>query len=63
MCASRWQILTRLRIPSASRISSADFIASGLSLIGAVVADLVAGTGGPGRRSATIPPPACSSTS
>src|SRR5215471_12250146 len=34
--ASRWQILTRLRIPSA------------LALIGAVVAEFVAGTGGAG---------------
>jgi NitT/TauT family transport system permease protein len=50
MCrASRWQILTRLRIPSALPYFFGGLrIASGLSLIGAVVAEFVAGTGGAG---------------
>jgi NitT/TauT family transport system permease protein len=50
MCrASRWQILTRLRIPSALPYFFGGLrIASGLSLIGAVVAEFVAGTGGQG---------------
>ena len=47
--ATRWQTLVRLRIPSALP----DFfgglrISSGLALIGAVVAEFVAGTGGTG---------------
>ena len=50
MCrASRWQVLTRLRIPSALPYFFGGLrIASGLSLIGAVVAEFVAGTGGQG---------------
>jgi NitT/TauT family transport system permease protein len=45
--ASRWQVLVRLRIPSALPFFFAGLrIASGLSLIGAVVAEFVAGTGG-----------------
>src|SRR5207237_1326481 len=47
--ASRWQILARLRIPSALPYFFGGLrIASGLSLIGAVVAEFVAGTGGQG---------------
>ena len=47
--ASRWQMLVRLRIPSALPYFFAGLrIASGLSLIGAVVAEFVAGTGGHG---------------
>jgi NitT/TauT family transport system permease protein len=47
--ASRWQILTRLRIPSALPYFFGGLrIASGLALIGAVVAEFVAGTGGSG---------------
>ncbi|MEO8303903.1 MAG: ABC transporter permease [Betaproteobacteria bacterium] len=50
MCrASRWQILVRLRIPSALPFFFGGLrIASGLALIGAVVAEFVAGTGGQG---------------
>ena len=50
MCrASRWQILLRLRIPSALPYFFGGVrIASGLALIGAVVAEFVAGTGGQG---------------
>ncbi len=50
MCrASRWQILVRLRVPSALPYFFGGLrIASGLSLIGAVVAEFVAGTGGQG---------------
>jgi len=45
--ASRFQILMRLRIPSAlPYFFAALHIASGLSLVGAVVAEFVAGTGG-----------------
>lgn len=45
--ASRWQILTRLRIPSALPYFMGGLrISSGLALIGAVVAEFVAGTGG-----------------
>lgn len=45
--ASRWQTLLRLRIPSALPCFFAGLrIASGLALIGAVVAEFVAGTGG-----------------
>ena len=45
--ASRWQQLVRLRVPSALPFFLAGLrIASGLSLIGAVVAEFVAGTGG-----------------
>ena len=45
--ASRWQQLVRLRIPSALPFFFAGLrISSGLSLIGAVVAEFVAGTGG-----------------
>ena len=50
MCrASRWQILVRLRIPGALPYFFGGLrIASGLALIGAVVAEFVAGTGGQG---------------
>lgn len=45
--ATRWQNLIHLRIPSALPFFFAGLrIASGLSLIGAVVAEFVAGTGG-----------------
>ncbi|WNL41643.1 ABC transporter permease [Halomonas sp. PAMB 3264] len=45
--ASRWQTLWRLRVPSALPYFFAALrIASGLALIGAVVAEFVAGTGG-----------------
>jgi NitT/TauT family transport system permease protein len=45
--ATRWQTLTRLRIPSAlPYVFTGWRIAGGLSLIGAVVAEFVAGTGG-----------------
>jgi NitT/TauT family transport system permease protein len=45
--ASRWQTLVRLRIPSALPYFFAGLrISGGLSLIGAVVAEFVAGTGG-----------------
>jgi NitT/TauT family transport system permease protein len=44
--ASRWQILWRLRLPSAlPHLLGAMKIAGGLSLIGAVVAEFVAGSG------------------
>jgi NitT/TauT family transport system permease protein len=47
--ASRWQELSRLRIPSALPYFFGGLrIASGLALIGAVVAEFVAGTGGAG---------------
>jgi NitT/TauT family transport system permease protein len=47
--ASRWQVLWRLRVPSALPYFFGGLrIASGLSLIGAVVAEFVAGTGGAG---------------
>ena len=47
--ATRWQVLTRLRIPSALPYFFGGLrIASGLALIGAVVAEFVAGTGGQG---------------
>ena len=47
--ASRWQTLSRLRIPSALPYFFGGLrIASGLALIGAVVAEFVAGTGGQG---------------
>jgi len=47
--ASRWQTLVRLRIPSALPYFFAGLrVAGGLSLIGAVVAEFVAGTGGQG---------------
>jgi NitT/TauT family transport system permease protein len=47
--ASRWQILVRLRIPSALPYFLGGLrISSGLALIGAVVAEFVAGTGGQG---------------
>jgi NitT/TauT family transport system permease protein len=50
MCrASRWQVLLRLRVPGALPYFFGGLrIASGLSLIGAVVAEFVAGTGGTG---------------
>ncbi|MEX0958784.1 MAG: ABC transporter permease [Burkholderiales bacterium] len=45
--ASRWQTLVRLRIPSAAPYFFAGLrIAAALALIGAVVAEFVAGTGG-----------------
>jgi NitT/TauT family transport system permease protein len=44
--ASRWQILWRLRLPTAlPYLLGAMKIAGGLSLIGAVVAEFVAGSG------------------
>lgn len=47
--ASRWQVLMRLRIPSALPYLFGGLrISSGLALIGAVVAEFVAGTGGSG---------------
>ncbi|MCC7039770.1 MAG: ABC transporter permease [Burkholderiales bacterium] len=47
--ASRWQFLVRLRIPGALPYFFGGLrIASGLALIGAVVAEFVAGTGGQG---------------
>jgi NitT/TauT family transport system permease protein len=47
--ASRWQTLVRLRVPSALPYFFAGLrVASGLALIGAVVAEFVAGTGGLG---------------
>jgi NitT/TauT family transport system permease protein len=45
--ASRWQVLYRLRLPSATPYFLAGLrISGGLSLIGAVVAEFVAGAGG-----------------
>lgn len=45
--ASRWQTLVRLRVPSALPAFFGGLrISSGLSLIGAIVAEFVAGTGG-----------------
>jgi NitT/TauT family transport system permease protein len=45
--AGRWQTLARLRVPSALPYFFAGLrVSSGLSLIGAVVAEFVAGTGG-----------------
>jgi len=45
--ASRWQVLRRLRVPSALPYFFGGLrISSGLALIGAVVAEFVAGTGG-----------------
>jgi NitT/TauT family transport system permease protein len=47
--ATRWQTLLRLRVPSALPYFFGGVrIASGLALIGAVVAEFVAGTGGQG---------------
>ena len=47
--ASRWQVLTRLRIPAALPYFFAGLrISSGLALIGAVVAEFVAGSSGTG---------------
>lgn len=47
--ATRWQVLLRLRIPSALPYFMAGLrISGGLALIGAVVAEFVAGTGGTG---------------
>ena len=47
--ATRWKTLTRLRIPSALPYFFGGLrISSGLALIGAVVAEFVAGTGGTG---------------
>ena len=45
--ASRWQVLTRLRLPTALPFYLAGLrISGGLALIGAIVAEFVAGTGG-----------------
>lgn len=45
--ASRWQVLTRLRLPTALPYYLAGLrISGGLALIGAIVAEFVAGTGG-----------------
>ena len=50
--ASRWQILRRLKLPSAlPYILGGLRIAGGLSLIGAVVAEIAAGSAGAGARS------------
>lgn len=47
--AGRWQLLWRLRVPSALPYFFAGLrVSSGLALIGAVVAEFVAGTGGTG---------------
>ena len=47
--ATRWQVLARLRVPSALPYFFGGLrIAGGLALIGAVVAEFVAGTGGQG---------------
>src|SRR5689334_21614055 len=47
--AGRWQVLWRLRVPAALPYFFGGLrIASGLALIGAVVAEFVAGTGGSG---------------
>jgi NitT/TauT family transport system permease protein len=47
--ATRWQVLSRLRVPSALPYFFGGLrISSGLALIGAVVAEFVAGTGGTG---------------
>jgi NitT/TauT family transport system permease protein len=47
--ATRWQTLTRLRVPSALPYFFVGLrVSSGLALIGAVVAEFVAGTGGTG---------------
>jgi NitT/TauT family transport system permease protein len=47
--ATRWQTLTQLRVPSAAPYFFGGLrISSGLALIGAVVAEFVAGTGGTG---------------
>ncbi len=47
--ASRWQTLLRLRVPSALPYFFAGLrVSGGLALIGAVVAEFVAGTGGSG---------------
>jgi NitT/TauT family transport system permease protein len=46
-CATRWQTLVRLRVPTALPYFFAGLkISTGLALIGAVVAEFVAGTGG-----------------
>lgn len=45
--ATRWQVLARLRVPSALPYFFAGLrVSSGLALIGAVVSEFVAGTGG-----------------
>jgi NitT/TauT family transport system permease protein len=45
--ADRWQTLVRLRVPSAMPYFFAGLrVSAGLALIGAVVAEFVAGTGG-----------------
>lgn len=47
--ASRWQVLMRLRVPNALPLFFSGLrISCGLALIGAVVAEFVAGTGGSG---------------
>ncbi len=52
--ATRWQTLVRLQIPTALPWFFGGLrIATGLSLIGAVVAEFVAGTGGQGADSPT----------
>jgi len=54
--AGRWQTLVRLRVPSALPYFFAGLrVSAGLALIGAVVAEFVAGTGGFGAR---LPDPA-----
>src|SRR5581483_4674389 len=45
--ASRWQRLTRLRIPSAvPHVLQGQKVALGLALVGAVIAEMLAGAGG-----------------
>jgi NitT/TauT family transport system permease protein len=53
--ASRWQTLLRLRLPSALPYFFAGLrVSGGLALIGAVVAEFVAGTGGMGSGLAYV---------
>ena len=53
--ASRWQTLVRLRLPSALPYFFAGLrVSGGLALIGAVVAEFVAGTGGTGSGLAYV---------
>jgi NitT/TauT family transport system permease protein len=53
--ASRWQTLLRLRLPAALPYAFAGLrVSGGLALIGAVVAEFVAGTGGTGSGLAYV---------
>ena len=48
-CASRWQVLAELKLPAAlPQMLAGIKIAGGLSLIGAVVAEIAAGSAGAG---------------